>query len=172
MPVVTKLTPLSDPGHGEGWSGGTLHPADPGTRFPRRAETPETAVAGTSLHHLKVYSEEAPEVVRPEIEDVGSLPGILDAFRRATGWSLEYLADPRAETPADLKWSAPVNPGVGVPLGHLRLGLADAGPAGGRPVDADTARHLATAVAGMLGELLRTQHVLWRREAELAKRGR
>lgn len=126
-------------------------------------------MADTSLHHLKVYTEEAPEVVRPEIEDIGSLPGVLDAFRRATGWSLEYLAGPHAEAPADLKWSAPVNPGVGVPLGHLRLGLADGGPAaGGRPVDAETARHLAAAVAGMLGELLRTQHVLWRREAELA----
>ena len=127
-------------------------------------------MAESKLHRLKVYSEGAPEVVRPEIEGVGSLPALLGAFSRATGWSLTYVPGPKPSQPADLTWSAPVNPGVGVPPGHLRLDPAGASPDASSPksVDLQTARNLASAVADMLGEVMHTRHALWQREAELA----
>lgn len=140
------------------------------TVVPKLTTAQTTAVTDSDLHRLKVYTEEAPEVVRPEPEGVASLPGLLDAFGRATGWSLDFVPGPCADLPAGLTWSAPVNPGVGVPLGHLRLEPAEAAPgtASPRRVDGATAQDLAAAVAGLLGELLHTQHALWRREAELA----
>jgi sigma-B regulation protein RsbU (phosphoserine phosphatase) len=126
-------------------------------------------VAQPTLHQLKVYTEEIPQVVRPEIEGVASLPAILDAFARATGWSLIFVPGATPSQPADLTWSAPVNPGVGVPLGHLRLQPADSSGQGATArMDREAASRLASAVADMLGELLRTQRAVWFREAELA----
>lgn len=119
------------------------------------------------LNHLKIYREEPPKAA-PSADRVGSLPEVLRAFKRATGWSLQYL--PRGESPAsnDLTWSAPVNPGVGVTPGQFRLEPAPIPSSGTPPVEPAAAQELAGALAGMFGELLRTRQALWQREAELA----
>ena len=152
----------------------TTRRAIPATDFGRNVRSarapPGIAVAESKLHRLKVYSEGAPAVTRPEIEGVGSLPALLGAFSQATGWRLSYCPGPEPTQPADLTWSAPVNPGVGIPPGHLRLDPAGSSPTGSPPktVDPQTARNLASAVAEMLGELMHTRCALWQREAELA----
>jgi sigma-B regulation protein RsbU (phosphoserine phosphatase) len=129
----------------------------------------EISVAKPGTRHLKLYTEQPPEAFRPGLETLGPLTDVLEAFRRTTGWSLRYVAGPDPTPVSDLTWSAPVNPGVGVPLGHLRLDPGAAGPAGpSLPVDPADPRELATALAGMFGELMRTRHALWQREAELA----
>ena len=64
-----------------------------------------------------------------------------------------------------LSWSAPVTPGVGAPLGHLRLDLTEEAAAS---APLESARALASSLAGMIGEMLQTRHALWQREAELA----
>ena len=127
-------------------------------------------MAKPAAKHLKLYTEKAPEPFRPEINTLGSLPELLKSFQRVTGWSLQYVPGPEPNLKKDgLTWSAPVNPGVGVPLGHLRLGPVGSGPAAASPaLEQENARTLATALSGMLGELLQTRHALWQREAELA----
>ena len=131
----------------------------------------------TPTNYLKVYNEQTPEVVRPEIEAVESLPEMLHAFREATGWSLKYSPGPEPERSNSLTWSTPVNPGVGATPGHLSLDSSGSTPdAPSTPLDPQLdpqldprlAQQLTTAVGGMLGELMQTQHVLWQREAELA----
>ena len=64
-----------------------------------------------------------------------------------------------------LSWSAPVTPGVGAPLGHLRLDLTEEAAAS---CAVESARALALSLAGMIGEMMQTRHALWQREAELA----
>lgn len=126
-------------------------------------------VVKTHKSYLKVYSEDTRDVVRPEIEGVKNLPEFLKAFRGATGWSLQHIAGEAPDPLADLTWSAPVNPGVGATLGHLRLEPIDTTKAGSASkIKEEPARQLASAFAGTLAELLRAQHVLWQREAELA----
>ena len=115
---------------------------------------------------------------------IGSLPEVLRAFQHATGWSLQYAAGPEPKPSTDMRWSAPVNPGVGASLGHLRLGPSTAAP-GSCPsvlkspptaqavesapgVPFESARALASALAGMLGELMQVRDALRHREAELA----
>jgi serine phosphatase RsbU (regulator of sigma subunit) len=136
-----------------------------------------TLVPKSNSNGLKVFQEASREAVWPTIQGVGSLPEVLRAFRRATGWSLQCLTQPspgngsvgHANQPTDLTWSAPVNPGVGATLGHFRI--EPVGPQeaqGTKRLDSKAARELASALTGMLSELLRTQHALWQREAELA----
>lgn len=126
-------------------------------------------MARTAAKHLKLYSEKLPEDFRPELQTLGSLSGVLEAFGRATGWSLRYVTGPEPGPTDGLTWSAPVNPGVGVPLGHLRLDPAGSGPGGGpAALDQESTRALASAISGMLGEFVQTRHALWQREAELA----
>jgi serine phosphatase RsbU (regulator of sigma subunit) len=137
-------------------------------------------VPKSNSNSLKVFQEASREAARPAIQGVGSLPEVLRAFRRATGWSLQYFSQPapdsgpagRASQPTDLTWSAPVNPGVGATLGHVRL--EPVGPKethDRKRLDFQAARELASALTGMLGELLWSQHALAQREAELAAAG-
>ena len=126
-------------------------------------------VAKPTWHNLKVYKEESPETSRPRIEGVGSLPETLKAFEQATGWSLRYVPGPAPSEPTGLKWSAPVNPGVGVAPGYFRLDPVGIDQdASIVTIDLEAAGGLASALAGMLSELARTRHALWQREAELA----
>ncbi|NUQ64506.1 MAG: SpoIIE family protein phosphatase [Pirellulales bacterium] len=128
-----------------------------------------TSVADANLSHLRIYQEEKPQPPRPEHDCAGSLPDMLRAFKRLTGWSLEYLPSSEASLPNDLTWSAPVDPGVGVTPGHLRLGPVRSSSAACVPsTDPKPVYEMASALAGMLSELLRTRHSLWQREAELA----
>ncbi len=66
-------------------------------------------------------------------------------------------------------WSAPVNPGVGASLGHIRL-LSGSAAAAGRATNATLSdvKPLAAALAEVWNELARTRRALWQREAELA----
>ena len=128
-----------------------------------------TSVVKSSVNYLKIFKEEPPQPARPEIEDLGSLPEVLKAFREVTGWSLQYISAPEPSYPTDLTWSSPVNPGVGATPGHLRLDpVGSARPASSPEVDRKAAEQLASALWGMVGELAKTRHALWQREAELA----
>ena len=129
-------------------------------------------VAHPASHHLKLYTEHSPKVVRPPIEAIGSLPEVLRAFQTITGWSLRYVtgAEPKPDE-ASRTGRSRSTPGEGSPPGHLRLEPLDSAPAADAArtaVDFETARALALAIAGMLNELQQTRHVLWQREAELA----
>ena len=126
-------------------------------------------MADSTTDYLKIFKEEPPEATAPRIEGSSCLTKVLTAFKRATGWSLQYVPTAEPSQPTDLTWSAPVNPGVGVPPGHLRLDPVDSAPAArGLTVDPKAVRELASALGGILAELLRTRHALWQREAELA----
>ncbi len=127
-------------------------------------------VAKSKSGNLKLFTGQPTPSRQPPPESIEGLAEVLRGFRRATGWSLRYAAGAAPSRPNDLTWSAPVNPGVGTTLGHLRLDPADPGEAGQthEPVDEETAREMAATVAGMVDELLRTRHALWQREAELA----
>ncbi len=135
----------------------------------------------TKKNYLRVFPAETVEVIRPELEAVKSLPAVLGAFAKATGWSLEYAIGPTAtfdaknsknrpaESTSDTRWSTPVNPGAGETPGRLILDmLAEAADGEVPHIDCQAARNLASSLGEMLGELLQTQNALWRREAELA----
>jgi serine phosphatase RsbU (regulator of sigma subunit) len=79
------------------------------------------------------------------------------------------VVDPNADKPSSETWFAPVDSGKGSPFGYLRL-EPDQSKTDGSDwrVAEKTVRELASAIAGILGELLETQHGLWEREAELA----
>jgi sigma-B regulation protein RsbU (phosphoserine phosphatase) len=127
------------------------------------------SVVQSNADYLKIFREEPPQPAPVQLKDLPSLAELFKAFRQATGWSLQYAAGPEPCQPTDLTWSAPVNPGVGATPGHLRIdpvGSRRRAPA--RQVDLKAVRKLASALAGVVGELLRTQHALWQREAELA----
>jgi len=128
-------------------------------------------VARSASHHLKLYTERSPKVERPPIEAIGSRPGALRAFQDMTGWSLRYLPGAEPQQTGERIWTIAVKPGEGSPPGYLRLEPLDsadgAGPSG-KAVRFETARALASSIAGMLDELQKTRHVLWQREAELA----
>lgn len=123
-------------------------------------------MARSTPSYLKVYQEQHSPAERPA-PAIGSLPEVLRAFRHLTGWSLQYMPEPQNADPVESRWSAPVNPGVGIPPGLLRLDPAGP-PSPTVSRDPKAVREMASAVAGMLGELLQSQHALWLREAELA----
>lgn len=120
-------------------------------------------------NYLRIYREQAPETTRPGIDAVASLPAVLAAFREATGWSLQYRRGAKSSPANDPAWSVAVAPGLGVAPGQLALVPAKPGSQEtGVCVDSGAAKQLATALAQMLSEILRTQRALWQREAELA----
>jgi len=127
------------------------------------------SVTKSKLNRLKVFREESLEGTEPDIDKVASLPKLLAAFGEATGWSLEYHCGPKPTRPAEIAWSAPVSPGVGATPGHATLDLVRSASAASETQQVPRGvRRLASAMAEMLGELLRTQRALWQREAELA----
>ncbi|HWB00514.1 MAG TPA: hypothetical protein VG713_18605, partial [Pirellulales bacterium] len=117
--------------------------------------------------YLRLYRERV-EVPTVELSDVDGLAAFCDAFEQATGWALSYVSSPEPKHETDLIWSAPVNPGVGVTPGHLRIEFGTSADAGEPPIDLAQAGAMGRALAAMLEDLLRTRHALRRREAELA----
>jgi serine phosphatase RsbU (regulator of sigma subunit) len=118
---------------------------------------------------LRLYAE--PAALAAKSATVASLPELLQAFQRATGWTLQYAAGPvpktcTAKSTAESTWSAAVNPGPGTSPAHLALsGIeGEAKP----PVSFEAARGLASAMGGMLEEVLQLRRALVEREAELA----
>ena len=74
--------------------------------------------------HLKLYTEQPPKNVRPQIEAVACLPELFRAFQAATGWTLRYVPGSETNPPAGLTWSAPVSAGPAFAPGFLCLGAA------------------------------------------------
>jgi hypothetical protein len=132
-------------------------------------QTPAASVTRSKVNRPSVLRKESPQRIEPDIEKVAGWPKLLSAFRQATGWSLKYHRGPEPTHPTDHTWSAPVNPGVGATPGHVRLDLVrSASAASGTERAPAAVKRLASAVAEMLSELLRTRRALWQREAELA----
>lgn len=126
-------------------------------------------MTASSPNQLRLYEERLPDGSRPDIEKVASLPGLLRAFEEATGWSLRLQRGSKPIRPTEYAWSAPEDPGVGTSLGHVRLHLVRSASAASESSPAPKALHqFASALQGLLAELLKTQHALWQREAELA----
>ena len=131
-------------------------------------------MARTSPHSstLRLYTEPAARAARSAAATVASLPDVLQAFQRATGWSLHYAAGPvpktsHAKSTAESSWSAAVTPGPGTAPGHLTLSGVE-GEVESTPVSFEAARGLASAIGGMLEEVLQLRRALVEREAELA----
>ena len=114
--------------------------------------------------YLKLHTEPAPAVAPPAARDVPGLAELCTAFEQTTGWRLRYT---RLDQPAagEAVWSSPVPAGSRNPQGQLRMepGLEPA-----LRIDMAQSAALAGGVADLLSELLKTEHALWRREAELA----
>lgn len=96
------------------------------------------------------------------------MPEVQRAFQELTGWSLRYESGPVPQNPTGLTWSTPVTPGRGMPPGHLRLTPVGTETIADIESPPDEVRRMGSALAGMLAELLGTNHALWLREAELA----
>jgi phosphoserine phosphatase RsbU/P len=82
--------------------------------------------------HLRLYTEQPPQNVRPQIEAVACLPELFRAFQSTTGWTLGYLSSPQSDPPAGLNWSTPVRGGPGFAPGFLVLEGPDEKKEGGR----------------------------------------
>lgn len=122
-----------------------------------------------SEQRLKIFDGQEPEVTRPEIEDISSLPSLTKAFRRATGWSLDYRTEIETAKIKAASWATPVRPGLGAPSGYLLLDPVDSTPKNdGSVMEFSAACNLTEALAGTLAELIRANHIIWHREAELA----
>ncbi|MEN6367497.1 MAG: SpoIIE family protein phosphatase [Thermoguttaceae bacterium] len=109
------------------------------------------AKPATPQQHLRIYTEQPPKNVRPQIEAVACLPELARAFQAVTGYTLQndsgklHVEEPTPENTPDIL-------------------LAAVAPACSR----DTAGRLAGSIANLLDELMQTRRALWRREAELA----
>ncbi len=119
--------------------------------------------------YLKLRTAETTDVVRPDVADLPCVADLCQAFAEATGFPLRYVPEPEPTDDLDLLWSAPVNPGVGVPPGHLRIDLSST-PASGETwrIDWHAAEKLATAIGELVNEAVAARYALWQREAELA----
>jgi sigma-B regulation protein RsbU (phosphoserine phosphatase) len=119
--------------------------------------------------YLKLRASEPVDVVRPDVADLACLGELCQAFAEATGWPLRYVPEPESSEDIDLLWSAPVNPGVGVAPGHLRIDLSGtSAKEDGAKSDWHATERMAGAVAELVNELVAARHALWQREAELA----
>ncbi len=119
--------------------------------------------------YLRIHPENPPTVEKPFVEAFPSLENVCRAFEETTGWTLRYVEKPQNVSDFDLLWSAPVNPGVGAAPGHLRIEIGPSSRMDGHQgLPLEAASELAEAIASMLGDLARAEHVVWQREAELA----
>ncbi|HEY2881701.1 MAG TPA: SpoIIE family protein phosphatase [Pirellulales bacterium] len=119
--------------------------------------------------YLKLQSGAGAEVLRPDVADVACLGELCTAFAEATGWPLRYVAQPEPTEDLDLLWSAPVDPGVGVSPGHLRIDLpASASAETSQRADWHAAERMAGSIAELVNELVSARQALWQREADLA----
>jgi hypothetical protein len=149
---------------------------DEGTRSDRAAivvtaSSPagRLAVSRSTPNHLKLFQERLETVDQLGRKASGAVHDLCQAFERATGWSLRFVPGHPPQNEHDLLWSAPVNPGVGVSPGHLRIDLGgselrEQGPS----VELDLAGELAGAIGQLMGELHVAREELRKREAELA----
>src|SRR5437868_1101500 len=101
--------------------------------------------------YLRLYSERHPSTAPAVVDAPASMAELCRAFEQATGWPLKYIPGQAPHHELDLKWSAPVDPGVGAPPGLLRIEPSGAGQQPPR-CEIEAASQLALAVAEMLAE--------------------
>jgi phosphoserine phosphatase RsbU/P len=152
---------------------------------PRTFTSDNTLAKSASRHkHLKLYTEQPPKPVRPPNETVASLPDLLRAFQRATGYPLRYEHGAKPSEPGgDVAKPMPVQGELARTTGYLVLEApkqeetpaTEKQPAklpgsatAAAKCDRKSAGTLAGAIADLLTELLQTRHALRQREAELA----
>lgn len=133
--------------------------------FPPTPPPCNSTVVHSDSTRLRLYTEQPPPQ-QPELVGIASLPAVLRAFQRATGWMLHYTPGlPAAEDTGH--WTAPVAASGLTLQGHFSL-TSEEGEGATAPTSAKAAQSLAVALADMVGELLQTRQALWHREAELA----
>ncbi len=119
--------------------------------------------------YLKLRSPETGDPLRPDIADIACLGELCQAFTQATGWPLRYVPQLESHDDIDLLWSAPINPGVGVSPGHLRIDLTSGVCDAGQPrCEWHSAEQMAGTIAELVNELVCARQALWQREADLA----
>jgi serine phosphatase RsbU (regulator of sigma subunit) len=121
--------------------------------------------------NIRLYTEPSARGVRSPAAPA-SLPDVLRAFEKATGWSLSCTPKSPTSTPAEpvngVTWTAPVGAGEHNRIGQLTLSRPDDAAKYTPPVTFDAARNLASAIGGMLGEVATLRRAVFEREAELA----
>ncbi|MCE5303015.1 MAG: SpoIIE family protein phosphatase [Planctomycetaceae bacterium] len=106
--------------------------------------------SATSQRHLRIYTEQPPKNIRPQIEAVACMPELARAFQAVTGFGLRnesgklHVEEQPSEIATDASFANPQSP------------------------SRDAAERLAGSIADLLGELMQTRRALWQREAELA----
>ena len=130
-------------------------------------QTP-VATSRSSKSSLRLYPEQPPKPVRSPIDSIASLPEVLRAFQRATGWSLQHGvgAEPKSSSGPD--YAVPATPAAEAVFEKFRLGAVEGSEARKPPVDWEAARGLASALADMVDEFAQVRTALRQREAELA----
>jgi len=114
---------------------------------------------------LKLYTEQPPKPVRPVVETIASLPGLLHSFQAATHQPLRYVSPSELDARSNPPWSVPVYDLRREIAGYLALDRESSGPTVGGD---DAAQSLAASLADLLSELVQARHALRQREAELA----
>lgn len=113
--------------------------------------------------YLKLHTEPSKhDTTEPALVELGSVEQLCQAFERATGWSLRY--EPPQAHKFKANGAAPRDNGAGLLLTPARRQDEDPRPRTPRQL----VEPLAASIAILLGELDRTRHALWEREAELA----
>ena len=121
------------------------------------------ATSRSSKSSLKLYPEQPPKPVRSSIDSIASLPEVLRAFQRATGWSLQHGVGPAPSSSSEPAYAASA---VDAVFEHLRLGAAEGSAGRKPPVDREAARALASALADMVEEFAQVRTALRQREAD------
>lgn len=121
--------------------------------------------------HLRLHLEEAPQAKYPSLEEVRSLQGLCNSFRRLTGWSLKCRQEALASVNGN--WSRAIGSPGGSKACVVSVELDEDFTAGNRllsaaPCDREAAEEMAESIADVLEELHQSQFALWQREAELA----
>ncbi len=119
--------------------------------------------------YLRLYRERIDVQPTLAASDIAGLSEFCQAFEHATGWNLSYRTAAQVRHDGEAVWSTPVEPGAGIAAGRLQIDLhAGAVELGEPAIELAAAGEMAAAAASLLCELLRTQHALRQREAELA----
>ncbi|MCE9603465.1 MAG: GAF domain-containing protein [Planctomycetia bacterium] len=127
-------------------------------------------MANTFANHLRLFSDLAHGEGRREPELADPVDRLCRAFTAATRWKLECLSgtEPAPGRSSHIAWTAPVTPTGKASRRWQLSGVANAGASATSPVAEEEARNLASALADIVAELMRTQRALNEREAELA----
>jgi sigma-B regulation protein RsbU (phosphoserine phosphatase) len=119
---------------------------------------------------LRLHLEDPPSPA-PQLADPAAFQFLSEAFARATGWQLQL--QPGSAEDCGQRWSAPLIGATIEEEGRLALvpcppAYVAANSAVTSSLDLEAVRPLALALANLLGDVNRTKHALWQREAELA----